>query len=129
MIASAYYSYPISYLTDIATSGAPPLSCFTVLTAVDGRAGLELFRQRADGIDAVLLDLTMPHMNGEEAFRALRRIRTDVPVILTSGYSEQDMSAEFAGKGIAGFLQKPFRFEKLQEQFRAVLQNRRQPSA
>jgi signal transduction histidine kinase len=94
---------------------------FTVLTAVDGRAGLELFQRRADGIDAVLLDLTMPHMNGEETFRALRRIRTDVPVILTSGYSEQDTSAEFAGKGIAGFVQKPFRFEKLLELFHAAL--------
>ena len=94
---------------------------FTVLTAVDGRAGLEIFEQRADGIEAVLLDLTMPHMNGEEAFRALRRVRTDVPVILTSGYSEQDTSAQFAGKGIAGFVQKPFRLEKLLEQFHAAL--------
>ncbi len=94
---------------------------FTVLTAVDGLAGLEIFEQRADEIEAVLLDLTMPHMNGEEAFRALRRVRTDVPVILTSGYSEQDTSAEFAGKGIAGFVQKPFRLEKLLEQFHAAL--------
>jgi two-component system, cell cycle sensor histidine kinase and response regulator CckA len=101
---------------------------FTVLTAPDGREGLEVFQRRAEEIAAVLLDLTMPHMNGEEAFRAMRRIRADVPVILTSGYSEQDASAQFAGKGIAGFVQKPFRFEKLLEQFRAVLQHRR-PSA
>ena len=83
-----------------------------------------MFQQRADEITGVLLDLTMPHMNGEEAFRAMRRIRADVPVILASGYSEQDTSAQFAGKGIAGFIQKPFRFEKLIEQFRLVLQNR-----
>jgi signal transduction histidine kinase/ActR/RegA family two-component response regulator len=101
---------------------------FTVLTAVDGRAGLEIFQQRAEGIAVVLLDLTMPHMSGEEAFRVLKRIRSDVPVILTSGYSEQDTAAQFAGKGIAGFVQKPFRFEKLLEQFHAVLQNRT-PSA
>ena len=54
----------------------------------------------------------------------MRRIRADVPVILASGYSEQDTSAQFAGKGIAGFIQKPFHFEKLIEQFRLVLQNR-----
>ena len=101
---------------------------FTVLTAVDGREGLELFQQRADEITGVLLDLTMPHMNGEEAFRAMRRIRADVPVILASGYFEQDTSDQFAGKGIAGFIQKPFRFEKLIEQFRVVLQNHK-PSA
>ena len=73
----------------------------------------------------MLLDLTMPYMNGEEAFRAMRRIRADIPVILASGYSEQDTSAQFAGKGIAGFIQKPFRFEKLIEQFRVVLQNQK----
>jgi len=98
---------------------------FTVLTAVDGRQGLEVFQQRADELTGVLLDLTMPHMNGEEAFRAMRRIRADVPIILASGYSEHDTSAQFAGKGIAGFIQKPFRFEKLIEQFRLVLQNRK----
>jgi signal transduction histidine kinase/ActR/RegA family two-component response regulator len=101
---------------------------FIVLTAPDGREGLEVFQRGAEEIAAVLLDLTMPHMNGEEAFRAMRRIRADVPVILTSGYSEQDASSQFAGKGIAGFVQKPFRFEKLLEQFRSVLQNRK-PSA
>jgi CheY-like chemotaxis protein len=98
---------------------------FTVLTATNGREGLEIFQQRAEEIAVVLLDLTMPHMNGEEVFRAMRRIRADVPVILASGYSEQDTSAQFAGKGIAGFIQKPFRFEKLLEQFRSVLQNRK----
>ena len=101
---------------------------FTVLTAADGREGLEVFQRRAEEIGVVLLDLTMPHMNGEEAFRALRHIRADVPVILASGYSEQDTSAQFAGKGIAGFVQKPFGLEKLLEQFRSALQNRK-PSA
>jgi CheY-like chemotaxis protein len=93
---------------------------FTVLTAVDGREGVEIFQQRAGEITGVLLDLTMPLMNGDEAFKAMKLIRGDVPVILASGYSEQDTSAQFAGKGVAAFIQKPFRFEKLIEQFRMI---------
>jgi putative pyruvate formate lyase activating enzyme len=48
----------------------------------------------------VLLDMTMPHMDGEETFRELRRIKADVRVILSSGYSEQDATVQFAGKGL-----------------------------
>ena len=62
-----------------------------------------------EGIDVVLLDMTMPRMDGEEAFRELRRIRQGVRVILTSGYNEQDATERFAGKGLAGFIQKPYR--------------------
>jgi len=79
-----------------------------VLTAADGRKAVELFRERRSQIDLVLLDLTMPHMNGEEAYRELRQIDPDVRVILASGYSEHDIAAQFAGKGLAGCLQKPY---------------------
>ncbi len=81
---------------------------FRVLTADDGLSGLQLFRQEADQISLVLLDMTMPHMDGEETFREMRQIRPHVQVILTSGYSEQDATGRFAGKGLAGFIQKPF---------------------
>ena len=56
----------------------------------------------------ILLDLTMPEMNGEETFRAIRGVRADVPVILTSGYNEMEATRQFTGKGLAGFLEKPF---------------------
>jgi len=90
------------------------VGCRTV-SAADGRRGVELFEQGKDEIDLVLLDLTMPIMDGEEAFRRIRRARPDVPVILTSGYNEQDTTARFAGKGLAGFLQKPWTAQALQE--------------
>jgi len=86
---------------------------FDVKTACDGFAALELFRQHADSIDVVILDLTMPKMGGEEALRNLHRIRADVPVILTSGYNEQEVSSRFVGKGLAGFIQKPFQTSSL----------------
>ncbi len=86
---------------------------FTVLLASDGQEAVEIFRQHAADIQAVLLDMTMPHMDGEEAFRELRRIRSDVCVVLSSGYNEQDATNRFAGKGLAGFIQKPYRLEDL----------------
>ena len=96
----------------------------TVLTASDGEAGVELFSEHRDEIDAVLLDLTMPRMNGEETLRRLRRIRKDVPVILSSGYNEQDVTSRFTGDGPAGFIQKPFELEVLVGQFRRVMEPR-----
>ena len=81
---------------------------FQVLTARDGREGIDIFRERAKDIAAVVLDMTMPHMNGEETFSELRRIQPSVRVLLTSGYNEQDATHRFAAKGLAGFIQKPF---------------------
>ena len=81
---------------------------FSVLTASDGLEALKLFHEHTEEIVCVLLDLTMPHMNGVEAFRALRRINPGVKVVLCSGYNEQDATRRFAGKGLAGFLQKPY---------------------
>jgi len=89
-----------------------------VLTAEDGREGVELFRARADEIVCVLLDLAMPHMDGEQAFRELRRIRPDVRVVMSSGYNEQEVTQQFVGKGLAGFIQKPYRFAALRDAMR-----------
>jgi two-component system, cell cycle sensor histidine kinase and response regulator CckA len=94
---------------------------FSVLLAADGKQGVELFRENKDEIAAVILDLTMPHMNGEEAFREIRRIRSDARVMLVSGYSEQDTADRFAGKNLNGFLQKPFKPDELRDKLRMVL--------
>ncbi len=94
---------------------------FDVLAAADGQEALEVFSQRDDGVDLVLLDMTMPRMSGQETFRQLRRIRSDLPVLLTSGYNEQDAISRFAGKGLAGFIQKPFQHDLLIEKIRGIL--------
>ena len=86
---------------------------FAVLTANDGREGVEVFRANAENIRAVLLDLTMPHLDGEGAFRELRLLRPEVRVLLMSGFNEQEAIIRFVGKGLAGFLQKPFKLENL----------------
>lgn len=94
---------------------------FEVLTASDGKEAVALYREHRHQIDLVLLDLTMPHMDGEEAFRELRQINPEVRVVLCSGYTEQDVTARFAGKGLAGFIQKPYTLQDLSERLRTCL--------
>jgi CheY-like chemotaxis protein len=86
---------------------------YEVLLAGDGGEAVACFAARPEAIDLVLLDMTMPNMDGSEAFQELRKLRPDVRVILSSGYNEQDATNRFAGKGLAGFIQKPYRAAKL----------------
>lgn len=81
---------------------------FDVHTADDGQHGLEVFAQYSDGIVAVVLDLTMPRMDGLEFLRQFRQIAPRVPAMVMSGYSETEVSTQFAGMGVNGFIQKPF---------------------
>lgn len=87
---------------------------FNVVTANDGREALEIYRAGTD-ISFVLLDLTMPHMDGEQCFRELRMLNSDVKVIMCSGFSELEVTQKFAGKGLAGFIQKPYRLSVLRD--------------
>ncbi len=98
---------------------------FEVCQAGNGEEGVKVFESRADEIDLVLLDTTMPKMGGEEAFRRMRRIRPDVRVVLTSGYNEQEVTSRFAGKELSGFLQKPFRALKLLKTIGQILSTKR----
>lgn len=95
---------------------------FEVVLAEDGREALELFKERPDEFDCVVLDLTMPHMDGEEAFREIRRIRKDARVVLSSGYNEQDVVNRFSGKGLAGFIQKPYNIKRLATVMREIME-------
>jgi PAS domain S-box-containing protein len=99
-------------------------SGFSVVSANDGVEAVELYRRRAGEIAAVLLDMTMPRMGGEGTFRELRRIDPGVAVILSSGFAEQEALNRFAGKGLAGFLQKPYRARELAASVRAAIERR-----
>lgn len=81
---------------------------YEVLTADDGREAIEVFKAHIDEIVGVLLDLTMPHKDGTEVFREIKKLNPDVKVLLSSGYNEQDATQLFVGKGLAGFIQKPY---------------------
>jgi PAS domain S-box-containing protein len=81
---------------------------FQVIEAADGLEAVALFDLRHSEITAVLMDLTMPHMDGRQAFLRMQEVDAAIPVVLTSGYSEQDVLTDFLGKGLAGFLPKPY---------------------
>lgn len=81
---------------------------YTVELAENGRAAVEEFAQRPADFAAVLLDLTMPVMSGEEALDRIQEIRPDVPVVLSSGYTESEAVQRFRNRRLAGFLQKPY---------------------
>lgn len=88
----------------------------TVLTAGDGLEALDVYDAHADEIDVVLLDRTMPRLDGSQTFQELRRRSPDVKVIMASGYSEPSLGPHRVGQdGLLGFLQKPFSTAKLKE--------------
>lgn len=97
---------------------------FNTVTAVDGREGLEVMERLGDSVTAVLLDLSMPRMGGQETFRHLRKVRPNLPVILMSGYTEEVVAPQFTGSGpgITAFLQKPFLAEDLITVLRRVME-------
>jgi len=94
---------------------------FTVLTARNGLEAVDVFRRRRDDISLVLLDMTMPGLSGEEAFREIRRIDGGARIVLSSGHDENDTTVRFKGKGLAGFVHKPYEMDTLGEVVRAAL--------
>jgi PAS domain S-box-containing protein len=94
---------------------------FEVRTAAGGRAALDLLRSRGHAIDVVVLDLVMPGMGGEETFREIRRLRADLPVVLTSGYDEESIVDRFSAEKLTGFLAKPYEAEQLVRKIQSAL--------
>ena len=94
---------------------------YNVAVAANGKEGVNLFRELRHEIAAVLLDMTMPVMSGEEAFMWLQKIRQDVRVVLSSGYNEAEATRRFTGKGLAGFVQKPYTAARLAEAVKMAL--------
>ncbi len=94
---------------------------FDVLIAEDGKKAVDVFCENADDIVCVLLDLSMPGLDGEEVFQEIKKVKPNVKVILSSGYNEQDVTQKFAGKGLAGFIQKPYVPQTLLEKIKEIL--------
>ena len=95
---------------------------FTVLTAADGQEAVAVFREHAETVRAVLLDLTMPNMDGAATARELRQIRPDVRIVLSSGYTEEEATRQFTDRDLVGFLQKPYAFKDLVATIRTALE-------
>ncbi len=83
------------------------------ITAPDGRTGIDLYRIRQADIRLVILDLSMPGLSGEETLNELCRINAQVPILLSSGYSQDEVAQRFAGQAAIGFIQKPYEISAL----------------
>lgn len=90
------------------------LGC-SVLTAANGEKGVELFARQHDSLTCVFLDIRMHGMGGLEVYDRMRIIDSSVPIFLCSGYTERQVLEQFAGRAIAGFIQKPFSLDTLKE--------------
>lgn len=94
---------------------------FQTVAAKDGEECLERLKDSPESFDLVFLDLTMPRLDGPETFRLLHLLRPELPVVLMSGYTEQEAAAKFVGKKVAGFITKPFTMQRLEAKIREVL--------
>ena len=95
------------------------------MTAENGKAGVEMFREHNRVVSVVVLDLQMPIMGGEEALVLLKQINPAVPVILSSGFDESDAARRFSKLKPARFLQKPYTTERLVEAVAETLNRRK----
>jgi CheY-like chemotaxis protein len=95
---------------------------FNVVTAQSGFECLDTFRRRPNSFDLILLDLTMPFMDGEETFGRLREIRPDIPVVLCTGFIEHDKLERMLHAGLSGFLRKPLPPDEMVSHVRALLE-------
>ncbi len=96
---------------------------FDTLQANDGQEGVEIFERNADSITCVILDLKMPRMDGREVLLGIKKIRKDVPVVMSSGYQESELSGagSSGGFGPDGFIQKPYSQKALSDTLQLVL--------
>lgn len=101
---------------------------FTVLQAADGVEAIAVLRERGAEISAMLLDHSMPGLSGEQVLAELEREGIGVPTVLTSGHDRTALERRFAGHEVAGYLQKPFRIEALDEVVRRAVAKRAQAS-
>jgi signal transduction histidine kinase len=97
---------------------------YTIFEAGDGRDGADLFSRLHDRVSAVLLDLTMPHMDGHDVWSYIRRVRPDMRVIISSGYEEADAMKHFGEDPALLFLKKPYTATSLVRTVRTALDRR-----
>lgn len=80
----------------------------TVITADDGEVGLSLLQKHGDEIALVILDLTMPRLDGEQTFHLMHARHPEIPILMSSGFSESEAAERLFAHGLAGFVRKPY---------------------
>lgn len=102
---------------------------FEVITIQSGFECLERVRKRPHGFDLILLDLSMPFMDGEETFRRLRDINPNLVVLLSTGFTAQERVDRMLAAGMAGFIRKPHHPDELLARVQATLEDVRMTRA
>ena len=95
---------------------------YQVFTARDGKEAIRIFTKHQDKIDLIVLDMIMPQMGGGETFDRIKKIKPDVKVLLSSGFSINGQASEILNRGCNSFIQKPFNLQKLSQNIRAILE-------
>lgn len=95
---------------------------YRVMVAGGGKEALKIYGEKRDQIHLVILDMIMPEMGGEETFERLVEMDSDVPVLLSSGYSLNGQAEEILKKGCRGFIKKPFTMNELSEKIRNIIE-------
>lgn len=98
---------------------------YRVISVADGEAAVKTYAERKDKIDLIILDMSMPKLNGSETFRRLKVINKDVRVLLSSGYGRDGQAQQLLAEGLAGFIQKPYQVAELLDKISQVLYDRK----
>ena len=96
---------------------------YSVITTTKGEAAIDIMQKEREAVSLVILDMIMPGMGGGETYDRLREIKTDVRVLLSSGYSIEGEARKILDRGCNGFIQKPFTVKKLSQTVRKTLGN------
>jgi PAS domain S-box-containing protein len=94
---------------------------YRVLLAESGTHGIRTLEEGRVPIDLLLLDMSMPGVSGKDVMEKIRLLGSDVPVLIFSGFSEEQVYCEFSGLGIDGFIQKPFTARQLAAKVKSVI--------
>ena len=94
---------------------------FEVIEVASGRDAIAEFARRASEVRFVMLDVTMPDLSGDQVLLELRKLRSNVPVLLCSGYSEEELRSRFDSKEMETFLQKPYMLSTLKARLQHLL--------
>ena len=100
-------------------------SGYEVLTAASGEQALDVFSDQGSSIDMVILDLNMPGMGGRQCLREILNINSELPVLISSGYTVNGMARETIESGSAGFIAKPYQAKELLTKVREVMDARK----
>jgi len=100
------------YIRDLTTKMLN-ISGYKVILARNGREAIDVFTKQQKVVSCIILDLTMPELDGREALTGIRKIDANIPIIISSGYCEYDIVSKFSNEKISGFLQKPYNLEDI----------------